>query len=97
MEVMSTKNPDVINSAIFIILKYLIEVSLETAASNLPEGDPSKKMIEDALNGKVSNDDLSRIFMGYCISDLGALAQHMEMGRAILARQTEALVRSIGG
>ena len=97
MEIVGTKNQDAINGAVFVIIKYLIEQSLDMALSHLPSDDPAKPLLTQAVNGRVDNDVIQQILMGYCVSEKGALGQHMLEGLKIIKHETDVIVQTLGG
>lgn len=95
--VVATQNRDAINGAAFILLKYILEVSLEAAAEKISPEDEFHDILERAAAGPVNGDDLSRILMGYCMAEEGAMESHLAKALSILGTQALTLKQSIGG
>lgn len=97
MDVKEIKNQDAINGMVFILLKYILEVSLSHAAGQPGVEVECKEMIRKAASQPIDADMISTVLMGYFMADEKALQYHLSGALGILKAQVEAFTESVGG
>lgn len=96
MEVKEISNQDAINGMVFILLKYILEVSLGYAASKPDVDAECREMIQKAADHPIDADMISTVLMGYFMADEKALQSHLSGALNILKAQVEAFTESVG-
>lgn len=86
------QTPEMRDGMCFILLKFILEATLESTAEMLPEDHDLKSLFTTTAKQPVSGDQAEFINMCYDLSGSGLLPEHLHQSLDVLRKQIDRFV-----